>query len=75
MNQTWNIWAVSLLYNSEFDNEVKLKYYAKRLREEVACLVSKENVIYDAKISVLEMKRPLETDESTIKVTNFYFCF
>lgn len=72
LNQTWNICAVSLLYNFEFNNEVKLKLYAKRLREEVACMVSKENVTYDAKISVLEMKRPTETDEPTIKVNKFF---
>lgn len=60
--------AVSVLYNFNSEDEVQLKQYAKKLREEVSCLLSKEDVSYEAKVQVLDMKRPKETDHPVIEV-------
>ncbi|XP_011875514.1 PREDICTED: centromere protein L-like [Vollenhovia emeryi] len=51
--QTWNIYAASALFDFQRD-DVHLKLYAKKLREEVASTLSHENVTYDAKFSVTQ---------------------
>lgn len=68
LKQTWNIWGVSVLFDFNCDNEVQLKQYAKKLREEVACILSLDDVSYEAKISVLDIQRPKETDHPVVKV-------
>lgn len=69
LRQTWNIYGVSALFDFKCDDEVRLKSYGKKLREEVASNLSKEDVSYDAKVNVLEMPRPIETDHPIIQVT------
>lgn len=51
--QTWNIYAVSALFDIEQD-DVHFKLYSKRLREEIASTLPSEDVTYDAKFSVME---------------------
>ncbi|XP_001605964.1 centromere protein L-like [Nasonia vitripennis] len=68
LRQTWNIWGVSVLFDFHCDNEVQLKQYAKKLREEVACILSQDDVSYEAKISVLDIQRPKETDHPVVKI-------
>ena len=69
LEQTWTIWAVSTLYGFRYDNEVQFKIYAKTLREAV-CSMLKEDVLYDAKFSVIENlgPKPNSTDAPAIKV-------
>ncbi|KYN01567.1 PREDICTED: centromere protein L-like [Cyphomyrmex costatus] len=51
--QTWNIYAVSTLFDIEQD-DVHFKMYSKKLREEIANTLSHENVTYDVKFSIME---------------------
>lgn len=53
VGQTWNIYAASALFNVQRD-DIHLKLYSKKLREEVACTSSREDVTYDAKFSIIE---------------------
>ncbi|KAL7300416.1 hypothetical protein TKK_0006842 [Trichogramma kaykai] len=68
LRQTWNICGVSTLFNFQCENEVVLKQYAKKLREQVACMLSQEDVSYEAKVSVLELERPNSDDHPIIKI-------
>ena len=70
IKQTWNIWAVSTLFGFQYDNEVQLKLYAKKLREEAACSMLKEDFTYNAKFTVMDNlgPRPKPTDASAVKV-------
>ncbi|XP_014219468.1 centromere protein L-like [Copidosoma floridanum] len=75
LKQTWNIHGVSILFNFHSDNEVLMKQYAKKLREEVATILSQENVTYNAKITVLNIRRPKETDHPVVKIEVFATVF
>lgn len=69
--QTWNIHAVSALFDLQYD-DIHFKLYSKKLREEIASTLSSENVTYDVKFSVMEnvVSRPNEDheDHPAIKV-------
>lgn len=56
-----------MLYDFMTSNEVQMKKYAKNLREELAGLLAKENVSYEAKFTMLDMGRPKESDHPPIK--------
>lgn len=73
LKQTWNMLAVSVLYNFNPNDEVQLKQYAKKLREEVSCSLSQEDVSYEAKVDVSELRRPKDTDHPVIEVNNSSF--
>ncbi|KYN08890.1 PREDICTED: uncharacterized protein LOC108770107 [Trachymyrmex cornetzi] len=66
--QTWNIYAVSALFGIEQD-EVHFKLYSKKLREEIASTLSREDVTYDAKFSVMEdiISKP-NSEDPVIKI-------
>ena len=51
--QTWNIYAVSALFGIKQD-DIHFKLYSKKLREEIASTLSREDVSYDAKFSIME---------------------
>ncbi|XP_058793864.1 centromere protein L-like [Phymastichus coffea] len=68
LRQTWNIFGISALFDFKCDDEVRMKSYGKKLREEVAANLSNEDVSYEAKISVLEIKRPKETDHPIVQI-------
>ncbi|XP_011703289.1 PREDICTED: uncharacterized protein LOC105459182 [Wasmannia auropunctata] len=53
VGQTWNIYAASALFGIEKD-DVHFKLYSKRLREEIASTLTREDVTYDAKFSIVE---------------------
>ncbi|KAH0953659.1 hypothetical protein HN011_004147 [Eciton burchellii] len=57
VGQTWNIYAISALFGLRRD-DVHFKLYSKRLREEIANTLPRENVTYDAKFSVVEHIQP-----------------
>ncbi|XP_076476309.1 uncharacterized protein LOC117157223 isoform X2 [Bombus vancouverensis nearcticus] len=67
--KTWTIFGVSTLFNFHQD-EVHLKQYAKRLREEVANNLSQEDVTYDAEFCVMKdiTQRPSPLDPPPIKI-------
>ncbi|XP_076668464.1 uncharacterized protein LOC143369006 isoform X1 [Andrena cerasifolii] len=69
LSQTWNIYGVSTLFNF-YQDEVHLKQYAKRLREEVAGTLAQQDVAYTAKFLVMEniTVRPHPVDPPPIKV-------
>ena len=68
LHKTWTIFGVSTLFNFHQD-EVYLKQYAKRLREEIAKNLSQEDVTYDTKFYVMEnILRPSPLDPPPIKV-------
>ena len=69
LSQTWNIYGISTLFNF-YEDEVHLKQYAKRLREEVAGTLAQQDVSYSAKFFVMEniTVRPHPVDPSPIKV-------
>jgi len=68
VGQTWNIHAVSALFNLQYD-DIHFKLYSKKLREEIATTLLSENVTYDVKFSVMEnMSRPNCEDHPAIKV-------
>ncbi|XP_048508408.1 uncharacterized protein LOC105685550 isoform X2 [Athalia rosae] len=54
ITKTWDVWAASPLYGMKWNEEVKLKQYAKRLRENVATSLCKEDVSYDAEFLILK---------------------
>jgi len=57
IGQTWNIYAISALFGLRRD-DVHFKLYSKKLREEIANILSRENVTYDAKFSLVEHIQP-----------------
>ncbi|XP_054006791.1 uncharacterized protein LOC128891370 [Hylaeus anthracinus] len=67
--KTWTIFGVSTLFNFHQD-EVHLKQYAKRLREEVATNLAQEDVMYNAKMYIMDnvQTRPSPMDPPPIKV-------
>ena len=69
LSQTWNIYGVSTLFNF-CNDEVHLKQYAKRLREEVAGTLEQQDVAYTAEFFVMEniTVRPHPVDPPPIKV-------
>ncbi|XP_011169215.1 uncharacterized protein LOC105202410 [Solenopsis invicta] len=68
VGQTWNIYAASALFGIKQD-DIHFKIYSKRLREEVASNLSRENVTYDAKFSIMDnfVSRP-NTEDPAIKI-------
>lgn len=72
LRQTWNIWGVTSLFGFQQDDEVVLKHYGKKLREEVSTIIPYENVKYDAKFEILESftQKPSPSDPSPVKVVN-----
>lgn len=73
IKQTWTIWAVSSLFNFKYNDELKMKLYAKKLREEVSRSILKENVSYTAKFTLLNDfgPRPNPNDVPAVQVVNF----
>ncbi|XP_076177704.1 uncharacterized protein LOC143151996 isoform X2 [Ptiloglossa arizonensis] len=69
LHKTWTIFGVSTLFNFHQD-EVHLKRYAKRLREEVAMSLSQEDVMYNAKLYIMTYVeiRPSPIDPPPIKI-------
>lgn len=69
LHKTWTIFGVSTLFNF-YQDEVYLKQYAKRLREEIAKNLSQEDVTYDTEFCVMEniSLRPSPLDPPPIKV-------
>ncbi|KAL6443240.1 hypothetical protein ACFW04_002870 [Cataglyphis niger] len=68
LGKTWNIYAVSALFDLRQD-DIHFKLYSKRLREEIASTLSHEDVSYDAKFSVVEnMCRPNHENNPAIKI-------
>ncbi|OAD59737.1 Centromere protein L [Eufriesea mexicana] len=69
LNKTWTIFGVSMLFNFHQD-EIHLKQYAKRLKEEVTSKLSQEAVVYDVEFCVMEnvTQRPSPLDPPPIKV-------
>ncbi|RLU25333.1 hypothetical protein DMN91_001489 [Ooceraea biroi] len=66
---TWNVYAISALFGLQRD-DVHLKLYSKKLREEIASTLSRENVTYDAKFSLMEeiVSRPYHQNHPAIKI-------
>lgn len=68
LHQTWNIFAVSILFDF-YRDEVHLKKYAKRIKEEVASTLTSEDVTYDATVSIMEdVTRPSPSDPLPLQV-------
>ncbi|XP_029047373.1 uncharacterized protein LOC114878116 [Osmia bicornis bicornis] len=69
LRQTWTVFGVSILFNFQQD-EVHLKQYAKRLREEVASASTQENVSYTTEFTVMKniTLRPSPEDLPPIKI-------
>ncbi|XP_046744485.1 centromere protein L-like [Diprion similis] len=65
---TWNISAVSPLFGLDFKDDVRLKQYGKRLREEVASSLFKDNVSYEAKFTPLHNLVCSPSDPPAVKV-------
>ncbi|XP_025161452.1 uncharacterized protein LOC105183971 isoform X2 [Harpegnathos saltator] len=53
LNQTWNIYAASALFGFQHD-DVSLKLYSKKLREEIARHLPHEDLTYDANFFIIE---------------------
>lgn len=53
VSKTWNIYAVSALFGFQQD-DIHLKLYSKKLREEIASVLSREDVTYDVKFSIMK---------------------
>ncbi|XP_031827318.1 uncharacterized protein LOC116424713 isoform X2 [Nomia melanderi] len=53
LHKTWTIYGVSTLFNFHRD-EIHLKQYSKKLREEVAATLAQEDVIYTAKMNIMD---------------------
>lgn len=70
MKKTWTLWGVSSLFNFQYDDEIKMKMYAKKLREEVARSILKENLSYTAKFTLLNNfgPKPSPKDAPAIRV-------
>lgn len=70
VGQTWNIYAVSALFGFQRD-DVSLKLYSKKLREEIAKHLSHEDLTYDANFSIMESITSQSSHEnySAIKVS------
>lgn len=70
ISQTWYIYAVSALFGFKRD-DVSLKLYSKKLREEIAKHLSSENLTYDVNFSIVEDITPRSSPEnySAIKVS------
>ncbi|XP_067211453.1 centromere protein L-like isoform X2 [Linepithema humile] len=68
VDQTWNIYAVSILFDFHHD-DIHFKLYSKKLREEIARTLSREDVVYDANFSIMEdiISQPNQ-DTPTIKI-------
>lgn len=76
LSQTWNIYGVSTLFNF-YQDEIHLKQYAKRLREEVAATLAQQDVAYSAKFLVMENTtvRPHPVDPPPVKVLSVVTIF
>lgn len=59
-----------MLFNLKKDDEVSLKQYAKRLKEEIGNNTSSDDVVYDAKFSLIQDEIPLPSplDSDPLKV-------
>ncbi|XP_012255181.1 centromere protein L-like isoform X1 [Athalia rosae] len=68
ITKTWDVWAASPLYGMKWNEEVKLKQYAKRLRENVATSLCKEDVSYDAEFLILKDLVRSRSHQPAIKV-------
>ncbi|XP_015594461.1 centromere protein L isoform X2 [Cephus cinctus] len=68
LSQTWTIWGVSPLFGFDKDNEIKLKLYAKKLREEIANNLTQENVTYEAKFTIIPNFSPNVINPFALKV-------
>ncbi|XP_012527706.1 uncharacterized protein LOC105831827 [Monomorium pharaonis] len=68
VGQTWNIYAASALFGIQQD-DVHFKLYSKKLREEVATTLLREDVAYDAKFSIMDnfISGP-NTEDPVIKI-------
>ncbi|XP_043484134.1 centromere protein L-like [Leptopilina heterotoma] len=73
VKKTWTLWGVSSLFNFQYDDEIKMKMYAKKLREEVARSILKENVSYTAKFTQLNNfgPKPSPKDAPAIRIDLF----
>ncbi|CAL7933930.1 unnamed protein product [Xylocopa violacea] len=69
IHKTWTIFGVSVLFNFHQD-EVHLKQYASRLREEVASTSAQEDVTYSTEFCVLEhiTPRPSSLDPPPVQI-------
>ncbi|KAL0103480.1 hypothetical protein PUN28_017616 [Cardiocondyla obscurior] len=63
----WNIYAVSALFGFQSD-DLQLKRYSKKLREEIASTLPHENVSYEAKVLVMNDAYGLNKDHPAIKI-------
>ncbi|XP_043280805.1 uncharacterized protein [Venturia canescens] len=72
LKQTWTIWGVSCLFGFQSD-ELQLKLYAKRLREEVAAILPHDNATYNASFAITEsiVTRPRHDDYPPLKIELF----
>ncbi|XP_011503073.1 PREDICTED: centromere protein L-like [Ceratosolen solmsi marchali] len=68
LKKTWNIWGVSTMFNFNFDDDIKIKQYAKILREQVAHILSQEDVSYVATFKVLDIPKPNDSDHPVIMI-------
>jgi hypothetical protein len=68
LKKTWNIWGVSQLFNFKCNDDVIFNQYAKQLREEIASLLSQENVSYVAKFEILDIPKPKDSDHPVLQV-------
>lgn len=69
VHKTWNIYAVSALFGLQQD-DINFKLYSKKLREEIASTLSREDVTYDAKFSIMDdiVPRPNHENHPAIKI-------
>lgn len=68
VHHTWNIYGVSALFDLKQD-DIHFKLYSKKLREEIASNLSREEVTYDANFSIMEnISRSTDENQSAIKV-------
>ncbi|XP_043799395.1 centromere protein L-like [Apis laboriosa] len=69
LNKTWTIFGVSTLFNF-YQDEICLKQYAKKLREEVANNLTQEDVTYNTEFCIMEniILRPSPMDPPPIKI-------
>lgn len=63
VGQTWDIYAVSALFDFQQD-DIHLKLYSKALREELASTLAREDVTYDTDFSIMKDVRPRSNHEN-----------
>ncbi|XP_034934135.1 centromere protein L-like [Chelonus insularis] len=73
LKQTWDIHGVSPLFQFNYQSERHLKLYGKKLREEIASLLPKDDMKYSVKFEVDANidPRPNATDPPAIKIQVF----